>query len=95
MDEKKLRVVTHSNRICIDMVLIPFSFALFLLWLTVEFMSNGRESGGLLLVSEIANINVEEAQVLGRAKQLIVGRLVSAQKFADRDGSEACIVPLF
>lgn len=53
------------------------------------------QSGGLLLGSEIANINVEEAQVLGRAKQLIVGGLVSAQKFADRDGSEACIVPLF
>lgn len=35
------------------------------------------------------------SQVLGRAKQLIVGGLVSAQKFADRDGSEACIVPLF
>lgn len=35
------------------------------------------------------------SQVLGRAKQLVVGGLVSAQKFADRDGSEACIVPLF
>lgn len=40
MDEKKLRVVPYSNRIRIDMVLIPFLFALFLLWLIVEFMSN-------------------------------------------------------
>lgn len=42
-DEKKLRVVPHSNRIRIDMVLIPFPFALFLLWLIGEFMSNGRD----------------------------------------------------
>lgn len=38
MDEKKLRVVSYSNRIRIDMVLIPFQFALFLLWLIVEFI---------------------------------------------------------
>lgn len=98
MDEKKLMVVPHSNRIRIDMVLIPFSFALFLLWLIVGFMSNGRDYfnlAGYFSGQMIANTNVEEAQVLGRAKQLIVGGLVSAQKFADRGGSEACIVPLF
>lgn len=89
MDEKKLRVVPHSNRIRIDMALVPFSFPLFLLWLIVGFMSNGRDQfnlGGYFSGQMIANINVEEAQVLGRAKQLIVGGLVSAQKFADRDG---------
>lgn len=68
------------------MVLIPFSFALFLLWLFGEFMSNGRDQfnlAGYFSGRMIANINLEEAQVLGRAKQLIVGGLVSAQKFAD------------
>jgi len=98
MDEKKLRVVPHSNRIRIDMVLIPFSYALFLLWLIGEFMSNGRDQfnlAGYFSGRRSRTYNLEEAQVLGRAKQLIVGGLVSAQKFADRDGSEACIVPLF
>lgn len=97
-DEKKLRVVSHSNRIRIDMALVPFSFALFLLWLIVGFMSNGRDQfdlAGYFSGRMIANINVEEAQVFVRAEQLVVGGLVSAQKFADRDGSEACIVPLF
>lgn len=91
-------MVPYSNRIRIDMVLIPFPFALFFLWLIGEFMSNGRDQfnlAGYFSGRMIAKINVEEAQVLGRAKQLIVGGLVSAQKFADRDGSEACIVPLF
>lgn len=93
-----MRVVPHSNRIRIDMNLIPFSFALFLLWLIGEFVSNGRDRfylAGYFSGRMIANINVEEAQALGRAKRLIVGGLVSAQKLADRDGSEACIVPLF
>lgn len=89
MDEKKLRVVPHSNRIRIDMVLIPLPLALFLVWLIVGFMSNGRDQShlaGYFSGRMIANINVEEAQVLGRARRLIVGGLVSAQKFADRDG---------
>lgn len=47
MDEKKLRVVSHSNRIRIDMVLIPFSFALFFSWLILEYMSNGRDQFNL------------------------------------------------
>lgn len=48
MDEKKLRVVPYSNQIRIDMVLIPFQFALFLLWLIGEFMSNGRDQFNLV-----------------------------------------------
>lgn len=44
---KKLRVVPHSNRIRIDMVLVPFPFALFLSWLIGEFMSNGRDQFNL------------------------------------------------
>lgn len=58
-----LRVVPQSNRIRIDMVLVPFSFALLLLWLIGEFMSNGRDQfnlAGYFSGRMIANINVKK-----------------------------------